>query len=441
VSLLHVGGDGRWKTLDFVPRSRAHFEDILEGGERADGSSLFAGSGIPAGASDILLRPRIGSAFLHPFSGSPALVVLAGHARRDGRPLPESPDTIVRRAAARLARETGVLLEAHGEVEFYLGKRCGENDMPGGRDAGYHASAPDVFGEDLRREALVALAGMGVPVKYAHSEVGSIEAPEADGIAWEQHEIELALAPLPDAAEHVALTRWVLAGLAHRRNLRVSFDPILRRGHPGSGLHVHFSPVAGGEPRGGFLPDGRLHDEARWLIGGLVRTGAALMAFGNRVEGSFIRLAQAREAPNSITWGACDRSALIRLPVVARTESGRAVGPPTVEFRLPDGSAHAHLLLAGAAQAMTRGRATRDLDALLESTAGGAAGASAGTPPGARAAAPVRARDGGGSGTGLRVPKDPREVADALERDRAVFEEGEVIPGGLIDRRLEELRA
>ena len=46
------------------------------GGERADGSSIFAGTGIRAGASDILLRPRVESAFLDPFSRVTAVASL-----------------------------------------------------------------------------------------------------------------------------------------------------------------------------------------------------------------------------------------------------------------------------------------------------------------------------------------------------------------------------
>ena len=57
-------------------------------------------------------------------------------------------------------------------------------------------------------------------------------------------------------------------------------------------------------------------------------------------------------APHAIVWGEYDRSALVRLPMNATTEDGRVVSPPTIEFRLPDGSAHPHLVLAGAAQAM-----------------------------------------------------------------------------------------
>ena len=37
LSLMHVGGDGWLKTLDFVPRDPAHLTDVLTGGERADG--------------------------------------------------------------------------------------------------------------------------------------------------------------------------------------------------------------------------------------------------------------------------------------------------------------------------------------------------------------------------------------------------------------------
>jgi len=53
-----------------------------------------------------------------------------------------------------------------------------------------------------------------------------------------------------------------------------------------------------------FKPDGALTDAAGWLIGGLVRTAGALMAFGNREPGSFVRLKQGKEAPTAVTWAA-----------------------------------------------------------------------------------------------------------------------------------------
>ena len=421
VSLMHVGGDGWLKALDFVPRSREHLRDILSGGERADGSSLFAGLGLEVGASDILLRPRVETAFLDPFAAQPTLVLLCGHAGRDGARLPQSPDTIVRQAGERLTRELDVELYALGEVEYFLGRRSGEEDVYGANDRGYHATSPFVFGEALRREAMAVLAEIGVPVKYGHSEVGYVQASKADGFIWEQHEIELGLAPLATAADAVVLTQWVLRNLAHRGGMRCSFDPILRRGHAGTGLHFHFSPVCHGEHLGGRGADGALSPPAQWLIAGLVRMGGALMAFGNRTEGSLIRLTQAKEAPNAIVWGEFDRSALVRLPIVATTEDGRRVSPPTIEFRLPDGSAHPHLLLAAVAQAMVEARGGTDVEALLE-----------------RTSVTVLRR---GAGAATPVPTRFLEVAEALKASRAVLEAGGVFPPVLLDRLIERLSA
>jgi len=420
LSLMHVGGDGWLKTLDFVPRSVGHLKDVIQGGERADGSQLFAGSGIPSIASDIVLRPRVRSAFLDPFSELPALVLLCGHQGRDSRPLPQSPDTILRRAHERLRAETGAELWALGEVEYFLGKRSDEHDIYGADDRGYHASSPFVFGEKLRRRALALLADLGVPVKYGHSEVGYIEAVGAEGMIWEQHEIELALLPLPDAADAVLLTQWVLRNLAHEQGMQCSTDPMMQKGHAGNGLHFHFSPVIDGRHQEIHLDNGELADPARWLIAGLVRLGGSLMAFGNRVDGSFARLVQGKEAPKTIVWGEFDRSALVRLPVVATTEDGRPVAPSTVEFRLPDGSALPHLLLAGASQAMVEGRDTPDLDALLEQTSARGAGAA--------------------DDLSNRVPWNAIEVADALREHRGILEAGEVFPVVLIDRLVEQLR-
>jgi glutamine synthetase len=411
VSLMHVGGDGWLKTLDFVPRDVAHLRDVLVGGERADGSSLFGSLGVPVTASDVVLRPRLATAFVSPLAAPPTLVVLCSHHGRDGAPLPESPDTILRRADARLAAETGVALHALGEVEFFLGKPPDESDIYGAAERGYHASSPFVFGEALRRRAVVLLAEMGVPVKYAHSEVGYIQPDEGDARIWEQHEIELALQPLPLAADAVVITQWLLRNLAHERGFRCSFEPVLRRGHAGSGMHFHLAPVADGRHQPVFGDGEQLTGPASWLVAGLVTCANGLMAFGNRTANSFVRLVQAKEAPSAITWGRSNRKALIRLPVVPTDGEGRPIAAETVEFRLPDGSAHPHLLLAGIAQAAVTGRTLPRIDDLLARTAA-AAGASGAT----------------------RVPRSFTEVAEGLRQHRAVFEAGGVFPSSVVDR-------
>lgn len=417
ISLMHVGGDGWLKTLDFAPGDVAHLREVLSFGERADGSSLFGSLGVPVTASDVVLRPRLSTAFVDPFATYPTLVVFCGHYGRDGAPLPESPDTIVRRAHDRLQAELGVDLHALGEVEFFLGKRPEENDIYGAAERGYHASSPFVFGEALRRRAMVLLSEVGIPVKYGHSEVGYIQADDVDPRIWEQHEIELALQPLPQAADSVLITQWLLRNLARQAGWRCSFDPILRKGHAGSGLHFHLSPVVEGVHQKHTGPDGELAGSARWLIAGLVLYADALMAFGNRTSTSFVRLTQAKEAPSSVTWGRYNRKALVRLPIVAADEQGRSVSPETVEFRLPDGSAHPHLLLAGIAQSMVAGRSFQDIDGLLERTACGTAATRA-----------------------IAVPRMFSEVANGLLDNREPLEAGNVFPKHVIDRTIEAIK-
>jgi glutamine synthetase len=400
-----------------VPRDVKHLREVFAAGERADGSSLFGDLGITVGSSDIVIRPRVSTAFLDPFADHPTLVLLASHYGRDGAMLGLSPTTLVERAYERLRGETGVDLHALGEVEFFLGKRPDETDVYGAGDHGYHASAPFVFGEAMRRDALRLLAEIGVPVKYGHSEVGHIQPDEVDSRVWEQHEIELALQPLPQAADSVILTQWVLRNLARRHAMRCTFEPILRKGHAGSGMHFHLSPVVEGVHAPHTSMTGELTEEAKWLIGGLVRLAGASMAFGNRSANSFIRLAQAREAPSTVTWGQFNRKALIRLPIVATDDRGHAVSAETIEFRLPDGSAHPHMVLAVVAQAMAAGHVTPDLDAVIEKTK-------------------ARAEE---TPNGFTVPRAFREVAVALRAGRLPLEAGDVFPPRLIDRVAEAL--
>ncbi|GBE29743.1 glutamine synthetase [bacterium BMS3Bbin04] len=420
VSLMHIGGDGWLKTLDFVPRDYVHLQNIITGGERADGSSLFGNLGIRTGKSDIVLRPRVSSAFINPFSPVPTLCLLCGHFGIDREALPESPDTMVRKAYKRAYDETGAKLQALGEVEYFLGRQRDESDIYGVDDRGYHATSPFVFGEEVRRKAMVALAEMGVPLKYSHSEVGYVEASEDDATIWEQHEIELALLPLPEAAEAVSLTMWVLRNLARQAGMRCSFNPILKAGHAGSGMHFHMSPVVNGEHLGGFNGDGELYDYGKWLIAGLSRIGGALMAFGNTEANSFVRLTQGKEAPNKVTWGRYNRRALIRLPMLALNAEGKPVSPPTIEFRLPDGSAHPHLLLAGIAQAFVAGKSMDDVDDFLKRSA--VENASTGNDVG-------------------KVPHNQTQVGEEVKKHSDALTAGGIFPEHVIEKIIKSFEA
>ena len=144
------------------------------------------------------------------------------------------------------------------------------------------------------------------------------------------------------------------------------------------------------------------------------------MAFGNRSRDSFVRLSQAKEAPSVVTWGRYNRKALIRIPFVPTDESGRPTSPETIEFRLPDGSAHPHLLLAGVAQALLDGRTMADLERLIERTA-------------------VTAREPAAMEN--RVPLTFLEIADAVEVSRPALEAGGIFAPTMLNRFLAILRS
>ncbi|MCX7835834.1 MAG: glutamine synthetase beta-grasp domain-containing protein [bacterium] len=412
VSLLHIGGDGWLKTLDFAPRDHHHLENILLAGERADGSSIFTGMGIQAGQSDIVLRPRIDTAFLDPFSPIPTLCVMCSHYGRDGKPLPESPTTILQKAEERLYRETGLQLYSLAELEYYLGKKPEQYDDYGRNERGYHSTSPFVFGENLRREALFLLSEMGVCTKYGHSEVGYITADEHDDRVWEQHEVELALQPISKSAEDAILAQWVLRNLAHRYGMWCSFSPVIKRGHAGSGMHFHLSAVRNGQHLPVFRQNKNLTEESKWIIGGLVQMGSVLMAFGNRDRTSFIRLQQAKEAPNTVTWGQYNRKALVRIPIVAYDSEGKAVTQETIEYRLSDGSSHQQLLLAAIAQSICWNSKNSDLDHWITTTS-----------------AEVKTNES----HSIPIPQSFHSVSQLLLEHRSILEAGEVFPSHLID--------
>ena len=106
---------------------------------------------------------------------------------------------------------------------------------------------------------------------------------------------------------------------------------------------------------------GRLSEEAIRLVGGVCTYADSLLAFGNTVASSYMRLVPHQEAPTRVFWSGLNRSALIRVPLawsevkdIAKqinpqesSQPGEFVKSKTVELRSGDGSALIHLYLAG----------------------------------------------------------------------------------------------
>ncbi len=362
VNFMYPAEDGRVKTLNFTVTNRDYLEAILTNGERVDGSSLFP-SFIEAGNSDLYVIPRFRTAFVDPFAEIPTLGMLCSFFDKDGNPLDCSPEHTLRKAANAFARVTGLTFEAMGELEYYV---ISEDDgmFPATDQRGYHESAPYAKLNDFRQHCMSYIAQIGGQIKYGHSEVGNFV---LDGKVYEQNEIEFLPNPVETAADQLVLAKWVIRNLAYEYGYDVTFAPKITVGKAGSGLHIHMRLMRDGQNC--MLCDGRLSDEAKRAIGGMMLLAPSITAFGNKNPTSYFRLVPHQEAPTNVCWGDRNRSVLVRVPLgwtagkdmcalanprESAVESNTAQ-KQTVEMRSPDGSADIYQLMAGLCVACRHG--------------------------------------------------------------------------------------
>ena len=366
INFRYTGGDGRLKTLNFVINSQEHLDSILSTGERVDGSSLFPF--VKAGSSDLYVVPRYKTAFLNPFTQVPTLDILCSYYDKDGNPLESSPEYILRKAHNVLKSRTGLSFEVMGELEYYVISPMNEL-FQAADQKGYHESHPFAKWESLRAEAMVAIAQTGGKIKYGHSEVGNFS---LNGLEYEQNEIEFLPVNLEDAADQLAIAKWILRSLAFKYGVSLTFAPKITVGKAGSGMHIHTRLMK--EGRNAMIEEGKLSDTARKAIAGYLDLAPSLTAFGNTNPTSYFRLVPHQEAPTNICWGDRNRSVLVRVPL-GWTGANNMINhanpqqekidkdfsdKQTVEFRCPDGSADVYLLLAGLTVAARHGLEMKD---------------------------------------------------------------------------------
>jgi glutamine synthetase len=417
INLCHVAEDGRLKTLSFAINNEAHLNDILANGERVDGSSLF--SFVDQAESDIRIKPKINKVFLNPFSPTPSLNVMCNYLSESEEPLDISPETMLRKAQERLLRDTGVALKVLGELEFYvISKQETESLYPSIPQRNYQESSPFVKFETLRNEISMSLAAVGVPIKYGHTEVGVFE---KDGWLMEQHEIEPQLESPLDMADNVSIAKWVIRNIGAKYGVKTSFAPKVALEQAGSGMHVHVLGMRNNESIMTATDEG-MSEEARAMIGGVLKFAPSLTAFGNTVPTSYFRLIPQQEAPTSIYWGYKNREALVRVPLGwSFEEEGRRKFLQTFELRLPDGSANVYFLLAGLTVAIDYGLTNKEkalqlADELLFE-------------------GPKFRKD-----NAKALPKSCYESAKLLEKSREHYEKGNVFPKRVINGVIKRLK-
>jgi len=433
LNFRYVGEDGKLKTLNFVITSKEYLDSILSTGERVDGSSLF--SYIEAGRSDLYVIPRFKTAFVNPFSESPALDILCSFYTSDGQPLESAPEYILKKAHQDFKASTGFTFKAMGELEYYVSSEKGKM-YPTPDQKGYHSSMPFTNWEPLRVEAMQLIAQSGGKIKYGHSEVGNFS---TDTLDYEQHEIEFNPVDAEDAVDQLIIAKWILRMLGQKYHVQISFAPKITVGKAGSGLHIHMLLEKDGENK--MIEDFQLSDVAKKTIAGILDLAPALTAFGNTIPISYLRLVPHQEAPTMVCWGDTNRSVLVRVPLgwVAKTNMIKNANPQekgeipyipgkqTVEFRAPDGSADLHHLLAGLIIGAKKGLLDKNS---LEKAKALYVDVNIFNAEHKKVLKSLN-----------HLPQSCCESADCLEKQRAFFEENNIFPQGTISRIISRLKS
>ena len=436
VNFRYVAADGRLKTLNFPVTDAEYLETILTFGERVDGSSLFPY--IEASSSDLYVVPRFSTAYIDPFAEIPTLGLLCSYFTKDGKPLESAPEYTLRKAHQAFKEVSGYSFECMGELEFYL-IAADDGAFPVPDQHGYHESTPFAKFESFRAEAITKIAEAGGQIKYGHSEVGNFT---LDGKIYEQNEIEFLVTPAESAADQLVMAKWILRTLAYIHGLDITFAPKISEGKAGSGLHFHTRIVKDGKS-GMLAKDGSLSEEARRAIAGYMTCAASLTAFGNTNPLSYFRLVPHQEAPTSICWGDRNRSVLVRVPLGwtgYRDMSAIANGLPenaglakpdrqTVELRSADGSADIYFMIAGLITAARTGFEMTKEEALELAD---------------RTYVNVNihsAENAALLATLSEVPSSCWDSAEALEKDRNLYESRGVFSRRMIDGTIAQLRS
>lgn len=266
----------------------------------------------------------------------------------DGTPFDGDPRFCLRRNLRRAAAQ-GFTFYVGPELEYFYFK---SSERPEAMDqGGYFDLTPLDAGTELRRETVLNLEEMGIPVHSSHHEV-----------APSQHEIGLRHMDALTMADNTMTYRLIVKEIALKHGCYATFMPKPVEGQNGSGMHVHqslfYSKRRGGEETNAFFDKSdkyRLSAVAKRYIAGLLRHSAEMAIVTNQWVNSYKRLVAGYEAPTNILWGQRNRSALVRIPMykAGKAQSIRA------EFRSPDPACNPYLafsaMLAAGLQGIRKG--------------------------------------------------------------------------------------
>ena len=248
------------------------------------------------------------------------------------------PRFALKRNLERLAQR-GYTYYVGPELEFFYLK---DATTPEPLDhSGYFDQLTGQPAGDLRRDTVLNLGDMGIPVKYSHHEA-----------AHSQHEIDLQYTDALTMADSVMTAKLVIKELAQLRGAFASFMPKPMSGMNGSGMHIHQSLFKGNQ-NAFFDPDDEHHLSVtgKRFIAGLLRHAPEITLVTNQWVNSYKRLIPGFEAPVHISWAHVNRSDLVRVPAYKPGYESSV----RVEYRAPDPACNSYLAFSAMLAAGLKG--------------------------------------------------------------------------------------
>jgi glutamine synthetase len=320
--------EGHLKSFAVTP---SEVPDALDDGMGFDGSSITGFNAIEE--SDMVAIPDPETFQLMPRKEGDRSTVarmICDVVTPDGKPYDGDSRHVLRCALERMRSMGFDTFNVGPELEYFLFRSPDAAETLD--EGGYFAQTTLDAATELRQETIHALESMGIPVEYAHHEVGP-----------SQHEIDMRYASALNMADHVLTYRLVVKEIAAKHGVYATFMPKPIFGENGSGMHTHQSLFTDG--RNAFFDrDDRWHlsDAGKAFIAGQLRHAREICAVFAQWVNSYKRLVPGYEAPVYVAWSQRNRSALIRIPLY-KPGSEQAT---RAEIRCPDPACNPYLTFA-----------------------------------------------------------------------------------------------
>lgn len=329
VRLWFVDILGRLKNFAISPED---LEVAFEEGIGFDGSAI-EGFATPEEA-DMLAFPDASTFQILPWRPSHNGVarVFCDVCTPDREPFAGDPRAALRRMFHK-AEKAGYLLNVGAELEYYY---FPDEHTPEPLDnVGYFDLSVSDAARDLRRNTVLTLEKMSVPVEYTFHAAGR-----------SQHGMSLRHAEALSMSDAITTAKLIIKQQAYESGCHASFMPKPLAGEDGSAMFLHQSlfdhdgnNVFWGEDDEKY----HLSDIAKHYMAGILAHAREISAITNPTVNSYKRITTGGDSvPQYATWGLRNRASMIRIPVY---KPGKQLST-RIELRSPDPMANPYLVNA-----------------------------------------------------------------------------------------------